>query len=94
MTWTIVTGPAFPKDLASLPANVRGRVESFVFDVLPAIENPLRFGKIEKLKGHQAFYKVRFGNYRLGLFLDKHNKRIHLLHVLHRREIYRRFPND
>jgi mRNA interferase RelE/StbE len=66
MNWTVFTRKSFLKDLASLPAKVRGRVEAFVFDVLPAADDPFQLGKLEKLEGHQDYYKVRFGSYRLG----------------------------
>ncbi len=92
MTWTIVSATSFLNDMASLPTKARGRVESFVFELLPAAENPIKIGKLQKLKGYKDFYKVRFGDYRLGLQLDSHRKQVHLLRVMHRRNIYRHFP--
>jgi len=38
----------------------------------------------------KIFYKVRFGNYRLGLALE--NEIIVVKTVMHRREIYKFFP--
>jgi mRNA interferase RelE/StbE len=92
MTWTTVTGPLFPKDLARLPKGIRERVEEFALKDLPLADNPFRPGKLEKLKGYQNFYKARFGDYRLGLRIDGQRKIIHLLRIMHRREIYRHFP--
>ncbi len=92
MTWTIVTGPTFPKDLESLPAKVRKQIAAFISEVLGTVENPYAIGKLEKLKGSQGFYRFRFGSYRLGLILDDENKTIHLLRIMHRRDIYRHFP--
>jgi mRNA interferase RelE/StbE len=92
MKWTILTRKSFLKDLNSLPAGIRGRVESLVFDVLPAARDPFQVGKLEKLKGYEGFYKVRFGSYRLGLQVDSIHREIHLLRVMHRRDIYRHFP--
>ncbi len=92
MNWTTVTGPVFPKDLARLPKGIRQRIEEFSFEVLPQIEDPFRLGKLEKLKGYRNFYKVRFGDYRLGLQIDGRRKIIHLLRIMHRRDIYRHFP--
>ncbi len=92
MSWSVITGPDFPKDLDALPARIRQRVKTFVFEGLPAAATPLGLGKLKKLKGHQGFYRVRFGEYRLGLFLDARQRRVHVLRVLHRRDIYRHFP--
>jgi len=92
MSWTIVAGPRFDGDLADLPPKVRSRVEEFVLLSLPAIENPFALRNLAKLKGYQGFYKVQFGTYRLGLQLDGQRKIIHLLRVMHGRDIYRHFP--
>jgi mRNA-degrading endonuclease RelE of RelBE toxin-antitoxin system len=53
--WSIVTRKSFLKDLTALPAKVRDKVEAFVFEVLPASENPFQIGKLEKLKGSEDF---------------------------------------
>jgi mRNA interferase RelE/StbE len=45
---------------------------------------------IKKLKGHRNAYRVRVGDYRLGLFFE--NSTILLARFLHRKDIYRIFP--
>ncbi len=45
---------------------------------------------IKKLKGHKSCYRIRIGNYRLGLQLE--GKAIWLARLMHRKEIYRYFP--
>lgn len=72
MTWQTRYSRTFLKELARLPAEVRGRVQ--------------------KLTGYPDYYKIRFGDYRVGLQLDAATEQITFLRVLHRREIYRRFP--
>jgi mRNA interferase RelE/StbE len=42
------------------------------------------------MKGYDGFYKVRFGNYRLGLVIE--NEIVAVKTVMHRREIYKFFP--
>ena len=42
------------------------------------------------MKGYANFYKIRFGDYRLGLQII--NDRIICERVLHRKEIYGYFP--
>ena len=45
---------------------------------------------LKKLSGHESFYRVRVGRYRIGLYVDADG--VEFVRVLHRREIYRRFP--
>jgi len=45
---------------------------------------------IKKLKGSNDYYRIRIGDYRLGL-KQENNKTI-ILRFLHRKEIYRYFP--
>jgi mRNA interferase RelE/StbE len=45
---------------------------------------------LKKIKGHKDCYRIRIGNYRLGLQLE--GKTIWLARLMHRKEIYRYFP--
>lgn len=46
---------------------------------------------IKKLKGFTAYYRVRVGDYRIGL--EKTDERtIRLIIICHRKDIYRLFP--
>ena len=60
----------FLKQLASVPGDNRSKIESFVFEELVSASSIYEMGKVEKMKGYDGFYKVRFGNYRLGLVLE------------------------
>ena len=46
--------------------------------------------QVSRLKGNDSAYRIRFGHYRVGFFLEKET--IILSRVLHRKEIYRYFP--
>jgi mRNA interferase RelE/StbE len=80
----------FLKQLASVPGDNRSKIESFVFEELVSASSIYEMGKVEKMKGYDGFYKVRFGNYRLGLVLE--NEMITVKTVMHRKEIYKFFP--
>ncbi|MBI3591022.1 MAG: type II toxin-antitoxin system RelE/ParE family toxin [Candidatus Melainabacteria bacterium] len=80
----------FLKDLASIPKNERVNIETFIFETLVKHNSISQIRKIEKLKGYQNFYKVRFRDYRLGLKLE--GETLVLERVLHRKDIYRYFP--
>jgi mRNA interferase RelE/StbE len=86
----VVYRKRFLKDLASIPSHLRPAIEHFVFEELPQADSLQATGRVEKLKGHTTFYKVRFGDYRVGLSLE--DDTVTLERVLNRKEIYRKFP--
>jgi mRNA interferase RelE/StbE len=45
---------------------------------------------LKKLHGHSTAYRIRLGDYRIGLFVEENV--VILVRCLHRREIYRHFP--
>jgi mRNA interferase RelE/StbE len=89
--WEVEYTKRFLKELSDLPSNVQVRVEAIVFQELKT-ENPFSLGYIEKMKGYTNKYKIRVGDYRIGVAIDPADKRIICMRVAHRREIYRTFP--
>lgn len=53
-------------------------------DGLPAIVN------LKKLKGFKTAYRIRIGEYRIGLFIN--GDTVEFARVVHRRDIYKLFP--
>ena len=45
---------------------------------------------IKKIEGYDCYYRLRIGDYRLGLKVM--GDTVELIRFLHRRDIYRRFP--
>ena len=45
---------------------------------------------LKRLRAKGRYYRIRVGNYRLGLTIDEDE--VSFVRVLHRREIYRYFP--
>ncbi len=45
---------------------------------------------LKKLKGHPCAYRIKLGNYRLGLFLETDT--MILVRLQHRKDIYKKFP--
>lgn len=78
------------KELASIPHPIRQKIEGFVFQELPSFKNVYDTNKIESLKGYKNYYKIRFGNFRVGLKIMEDT--IIVLRVLHRKDIYKKFP--
>lgn len=46
---------------------------------------------IKKLAGFKNYYRIRIGQYRLGLELED-KQTVRLIMICHRKEIYRKFP--
>lgn len=65
-------------------------------DVLAAIQNIEQAHKttdiqnLKKLKGSKIAYRVRIGDYRIGLFIE--NNTVEFARVVHRKDIYKLFP--
>ncbi len=91
MTWNVQYTRTFLKEIARLSADVRERVEAIAFG--EAIkQDPFLAGKTQKLTGYQTYYKIRVGDYRIGLHIDSGQQQVEFQRVLHRRDIYRQFP--
>ncbi|MEA5534928.1 type II toxin-antitoxin system RelE family toxin [Crocosphaera sp. XPORK-15E] len=61
--------------------------------VIEEIETVTILGEIKnikKLKGEDYFYRIRVGEYRLGIKVN--DDTVTCVRILHRREIYRFFP--
>ncbi|MFQ5675283.1 MAG: type II toxin-antitoxin system RelE/ParE family toxin [bacterium] len=80
----------FMKDLESLPKNIRKKVENFVFVKLAEISSITELKNLKKIKGFDKFYRFRIGDYRIGL--EFKDSIMILYRVLHRKNIYKRFP--
>ncbi len=89
--WKVEYKKRFLKELAKLPEGVRSQAEKVVFESL-VCENPFDLGSIEQMTGFPGKYKVRIGQYRIGVTIDKHKKEIVCSRIAHRKDIYRLFP--
>ena len=64
--------------------------------VAAAIENvenaksPREIRAIKKLKGHKTAYRIRCGNYRVGMFIEK--SEVIFAAIAPRKDIYKKFP--
>jgi len=80
----------FLKELSKLPNKTSTKIEEFVFESLPKYNTIEQVGNIEKMIGYKNCFKVRFGNYRVGI--KRENGYIVITTVKHRGEIYKYFP--
>lgn len=78
------------KDLSRLPVHETTRIENLAFEQAPNLESIREVPRAEKLHGYQAYFKIRFGHYRVGIHYT--DNVLIFERALHRREIYRYFP--
>lgn len=82
---------SFAKDLRKHKKN--RKLLSQVQEVIENIEQAEAvrdFSSIKQLKAEGSYYRIRIGDYRIGLTVD--NDQVTFVRVLHRKEIYRFFP--
>ncbi len=89
--WKVEYKKQFLKELSKLPRDVQAQAEKTVFEDL-ICENPFNLGYLEQMKGYPGKYKIRIGQYRIGITADKHEKIIVCNRIAHRKDIYRVFP--
>ena len=90
-SWQIIYSKVFLKDLSKVvPIKRRKLIEKFAFKDLPQFSSIENAGNIEKMTGYKNHYKVRFGEYRIGIL--KNGNTVEIKRVLNRKEIYKFFP--
>ncbi len=80
----------FEKDLRKLRDKA---LLSNIKSVIEAVETASTLEEVtnlKKLKGADGYFRIRQGDYRIGLFLQ--DETLRFVRVLHRREFYRYFP--
>jgi len=87
----ILFAKALVKDLEDVSRNpgVKKRLLKLI-ETLKAIDTLEELRHLKKIEGYDCYYRLRIGDYRLGLKLSGNT--VELIRFLHRRDIYRRFP--
>ena len=77
------------KDIDKLPDKVQKKAKNIMIGILE-VERIEEIVNCKRLRGNKDSYSIRFGKYRIGFKYE--DERINIYRVLHRREIYSRFP--
>ncbi len=81
---------SFARDLGRVRDNtLRGRVKQTIEEIENA-ETLREIRNIKKLRGGDGYYRIRIGDYRLGLVLE--GDAFIFVRFLHRKDLYRYFP--
>ena len=57
---------------------------------LESEDNLENIQNLKKLAGHKSAYRIRIGNYRVGIFYE--NNKVIFARIIHRKDIYKVFP--
>ena len=80
----------FSKDLLRIQdAKLLKRVKSLIVSCKEA-GSLAEIRQVKKLRGYDTFYRVRIGDYRIGLELVQ--SELVFVRCLHRKDVYRHFP--
>lgn len=81
----------FLKELNLLDKTMKKRIEDFlIFTEEHEWQEIENIFQIKKLVGYQEYYRLRIGDYRVGI--KKTENILKLVRVRHRKDIYRYFP--
>jgi mRNA interferase RelE/StbE len=82
---------SFQKDVSKInDAKTKDAIVEAIADIRSA-ENILSINKLKKLVGYKNMYRIRLGDFRIGLEHTTDDEII-LIRFLHRKEIYKRWP--
>lgn len=81
---------SFKKDLKKIKnKKLLDQINSLIQETIGA-SNILEINGIKKLKGYDSYYRIRMGNYRIGV--DLTGNALIFVRILHRKDIYKFFP--
>ncbi|WP_353570949.1 type II toxin-antitoxin system RelE/ParE family toxin [Candidatus Albibeggiatoa sp. nov. BB20] len=80
----------FLKDLQNINnQNTLDKIKTII-ETCKQAESIQQINHLKKMRGYNQFYRIRAGDYRLGVSL--HENRLIFVRCLHRKDIYRYFP--
>jgi mRNA interferase RelE/StbE len=81
---------SFAKDLRRTRDQTLKRRVREIIELVERADTLQEIGGVRKLRGGDQYYRIRIGDYRLGLVLD--NDTVIFVRFLHRKDVYRYFP--
>jgi mRNA interferase RelE/StbE len=87
----IVFDKSFSKSLDKLRDS---EIKDKIIDIISEIESAetlSQISNVKKMQGFKTFYRIRIGDYRLGMELED-TSTLRFIIVLHRKDIYKKFP--
>jgi len=81
---------SFEKDLKKIKAKKTLLQIKDIIENVKKTHNLRDIPKLKKLKGHETFYRIRLGDYRIGFELVQ--EKVVFVRCLMRKDIYKYFP--
>ncbi|MGC2238198.1 MAG: type II toxin-antitoxin system RelE/ParE family toxin [Pyrinomonadaceae bacterium] len=81
---------SFAKDLRNIRDKSLLRKIKNAIDEVKNSKDIRRINELKKLRGYKTFYRVKLGDYRIGIEIVANE--IIFVRFLHRKEVYRFFP--
>ena len=86
----VITSAKFDKDLDKIQdKDTLGRVEEVILEVMAA-QRPLDITNIKKMKGAKNAFRIRVGDYRIGVLIERDT--VSFARIALRKDIYDIFP--
>lgn len=86
MTWVIRFSKRVEKYLKNEPREISNRILSKI-SLLKDDPWALPY---EKLKGHESFYRIRVGDFRIIYYVDKNEKEVYIVKIERRERAYKK----
>ena len=81
---------SFQKDLLKLRDSKLNESTAQIIESVEKAQNLGQLSQLKKLKGYKTFYRIRTGEYRIGLQVVSEG--ITFVTIGHRKDIYKNFP--
>lgn len=81
---------SFERDLKKIKDRLILKQVKQAIEEVEAAKRLKAAGSLKKLSGAGGFYRIRIGEYRIGIAVEA--SEVEFVRCLHRREIYRHFP--
>ncbi len=81
---------SFEKDIKKIKDKVLLAKIADTIEKVQASTNQEEIKNIKKLKGFQSYYRIRIGDYRIGLSIEE--TKVDFIRFLPRKDVYKYFP--
>lgn len=81
---------SFVKDLRRVRDKALKKQVEEVIELVEQASNLQEIGNVKRLGGGERYYRIRIGDYRIGLVLE--GETVVFVRFLHRKDVYRYFP--
>lgn len=80
----------FSRDIDRIDNQSVGEKIANIIELIESAHSLSDLHNIKKLKGFKSAYRIRIGDYRIGIFFE--NNTVEFARIAHRRDIYKIFP--